>query len=367
MRGEPDQARLGGVLTTALEVVTAPLDQGRRVALRWLLATPVLGRLVRDRDRRVGLHAFVGVGAALTLTALWPAALFVVGPLLLGVAHVVGDLRYLVLRRSVSSSVVVLGAVFAAGLFAARVTDMLMPGAGLTAAQELRAIELWAGASVVAAVLSQHGQRARGLIAGGLVLGLGAAAQARPDLAQMAFAHLHNVIGIALWLWLFRRRVAPVVPALALLVAGLVLVGSGVTLGQAESRGALTFGGQHLSSVAEWVAPGLPARWMLGALMTYILLQAVHYSVWIAWVPQEDTRAEGTMSFRMSARSLRDDLRWLTVPVVLVAVAVPLIALRHGAVLTRDGYLSLASFHGYLEVAMAAYFFVAPAALERSR
>ena len=348
----------------ALEVAAEPLDWLRQRVFRWLLAAPGLRWLLLSRDRRVGVHAVLGVLVALAMTAVFPAFLFVVGPLVLGVAHVASDLRYLVLRRSVPRGVVGMAALFCGALFVLRGVELLGKR-WLGASHEMMLLEVWAGASVVAAGLAE-GRRGRAALGMAAVLGLGMAAQQRPELSRLIFAHGHNLIGVGLWLLLFRRRIGPVIPALALLLLGLGLTVSGATLPLAAGAGGLSFAGQTLADVASWIVPMVPVRWMAGALLSYIFLQAIHYSVWLAWVPQEDTRAEGTTSFRMSLRSLQQDLRWLLWPVVAVATLVPLAALVFGAPLTRDVYLSLASFHGYLEVAMLAYFLVAPGALQRT-
>lgn len=348
-----------------LDTLAEPLDGLRQRIFRWFLAIPGLRTLLLTRDRRVGAHAFLGVTLALAMTAVFPAFLFVIGPLVLGVAHVASDLRYLLLRRTVPRSVVAVAAIFCCIFFLLRLGDQLGKS-WVGAAGEMMLLEVWAGASVVAAGLG-GGSRARAVFGLGVVMALGALAQRWPDLSRLVFAHGHNLIGVGLWLFLFRRKLAPVLPALGLLVLGIAATGSGATLPLASGAGGLSFAGQNLVDVAGWIAPMVPVRYMAGALLSYIFLQAIHYSVWLAWVPQEDTRAEGTTSFRMSFRSLQQDLRWLLWPVVVLAVLVPLAALYYGAPLTRDVYLALASFHGYLEVAMLGYFLVAPAALERAR
>lgn len=346
------------------DAALAPLDHLRQAVMRAVLRTPGLRRWLLDRDARVGAHAFLGAATAVLMTVFVPAFLFVVGPLLLGVAHVASDVRYLLLRRSVPRGVAAMAALFCGSLFAVRCAELLGFRGVVSSLHEVMLIELWTGASVIAAGLAS-GRRGRAALGLGVVLGVGALAQAHPDLFRLVFAHLHNLVGLGLWLLLFRRRIRPVLPALALLAAGSALVLGGATLGLTHRVGGLSFAGQNLMDVSDWVAPHLPARLALGAVLSYVLLQAVHYSVWLGWVPQEDTLAEGTTSFRMSLRSLRADMGWLLWPVALAAGAVPLLALVFGAALTRDTYLSLASFHGYLELAMLAYFLVAPASFER--
>ncbi|MCU0659868.1 MAG: hypothetical protein MUF64_32765, partial [Polyangiaceae bacterium] len=211
----------------ALDAVAAPLDVLRRRLLRWSVATPGLGWALRSRDRRLGAHAALGVAVALLLTIFFPALLFVLGPVVLGVAHLIADLRYLILRRPVPRGVVALALLFSLGLLALRGAE-LRGWVRPDASRECWLLELWVGSSVIAAgVLSRSPGRTA--LALGVVLALGALAQRDPFLAQLVFAHAHNLIGVALWLWLFRRRVAPVVPALLLLLSGSFVTLSGIT------------------------------------------------------------------------------------------------------------------------------------------
>ena len=92
-----------------------------------------------------------------------------------------------------------------------------------------------------------------------------------------------------------------------------------------------------------------------GVGLSFLFLQAVHYSVWLSWIPQEDLPGEGTTTFKMSARSFARDLgRPAAVGVVLLALVVAAagVVTPHHA---RHVYLSLATFHGYLELSMLAF------------
>ena len=62
----------------------------------------------------------------------------------------------------------------------------------------------------------------------------------------------------------------------------------------------------------------------------------MHYAVWLHAVPQEQTRGNAT----------------------LTCLAAPAAALLGSPVGVKDLYLSLSSFHAYLELAAAAAFFV---------
>src|SRR5665213_790612 len=182
------------------------------------------------------------------------------------------------------------------------------------------------------------------------------AAPARPHLARLIFAHLHNLVAIGLWLLLFRRGRRFALPAVALLALAVALCVSGRVLPAVHfgGPGAARFVDEMVFAWPSW----MPQRTALGLGLAFVMLQAVHYSVWLAWIPQEDLRGQGTLSFRMSLRSLQRDLGpvWLGL-IALVAGAV-LAATFVDAHRTRQLYLSLSSFHGYLELAAGAFLFV---------
>src|SRR5689334_14076366 len=82
--------------TLVIETVLAPVDFVRRRALRALgaYARP----LMRDRELRVALMATAVVVTAFATTMLAPLWMLALGPLVLGVPHVVADLRYVWVR-----------------------------------------------------------------------------------------------------------------------------------------------------------------------------------------------------------------------------------------------------------------------------
>jgi hypothetical protein len=94
----------------------------------------------------------------------------------------------------------------------------------------------------------------------------------------------------------------------------------------------------------------------VGLICAFVFAQSLHYAVWLTLIPQDDTKGEGIQSFRLSARSLLTDFGALG----LMCVALLALAVVVGAVfdarVARNTYLSLAMFHGYLELALFAYF-----------
>jgi len=85
-------------------------------------------------------------------------------------------------------------------------------------------------------------------------------------------------------------------------------------------------------------------------------LQAVHYAIWLMAIPQEDGRPRGRPSVAMTCRALVRDLS----PVgVGVTVAIMVAVVGAGIVTplrTRSVFLSLVTFHAWLELALLLFF-----------
>jgi len=347
---------MAAAATTTVERMLAPLDGARRSLLqrlaRWNVARPI----VVSRDRRIRAQALIGVTASFALTLRAPGLLFMAGPALFGVAHVASDVRYLVLRRDLPRWWIRALTAGCVGLLALRGLEAAFPGAAPFAAIEVAAGWGLALCGIGAATVLSPAARGRGIAALALVFPLGLAAIARPALARVVFAHAHNLIAVGLWLLLFRRALRFAAPA----VAALVIVTAACVTGRLlpwvhlDGPGAARFAEEM---VLGWPA-GMPQRTALGLGLAFVFLQSIHYSVWLSLIPQEDRRGQGTSSFRMTFRTLLRDLHpvWLCVTIGLaLAVAAASLVDPHR---TRQLYMSLASFHGYLELAAAAFLFV---------
>ncbi len=342
----------------ALERAAAPLDRLRRGLLLGLARSKVAGPLVTRRDQRIRAQALGAVLVASALTCLCPGVLFVVGPALFGVAHLASDLRYLVLRRELPRAWTRTLAAGAVALIALRALEGLFLGRWPFAATEVGLGWTWAlvGVGAGLAFAAAPGARRRASVAGPVLLALALAAIARPSLARIVFAHLHNLAAIALWLLLFRGRRRFALPALVLLALAVALCVSGLALPAVRLGG--PWAGRFVDEMTQGWPPSVPARTALGLGLAFVLLQAIHYNVWLGFIPQDDLRGEGTLSFRMSLRSLAKDLppAWLG---LAVAAALAVVAASFvDAHRTRQLYLSFSSFHGYLELAAGSFLYV---------
>ena len=347
------------MLSGAVTIAAAPLDRARRALLLGIARVPALGAAVVRRDDRLRLQALAGAVSAFALIVLCPGVPFVVGPALFGVAHVAADARYLVLRRGVPRWWSAALAAGCAGLFALRALELALPGRLPSAALEVGFGWGWAVAGAVAgwaAARSSLPARGRALVLAPALGALGAAALAHPHLARLLFAHLHNLVAIGLWLLVWRRRRRFALPALGVLTIAVALLVSGAALPVVRFDGpwAARLVDESVFAWPRW----MPQRTALGLGLAFVLLQSVHYAVWLSFVPQDDLRGQGTLSFRMSWRSLRRDL-----PLPLLALTAAVAAAVLGASLasvhrTRQLYMSLSSFHGYLELAAGAFLYV---------
>jgi len=291
--------------------------------------------------------------------------LFVLGPVVLGVAHVGADLRYLVLRRQLPRWVSAGAWLACAALFAVRVLQELRVHFASERA-EWSLVLVWVALALVAGARRSR-SRWRLAIGTCVLAPLGALALRDPVAARVAFVHVHNLVALALWLLLFRDRLRSAFLPVAVIGAALTLLLSGAFSTWVLRAGQLQSLGLHLLEAADWVAPNVPAQHAISITLAYVFLQSIHYVIWLVVIPQEDLTTRGTLSFRMSLRSLRADFgRWGLCAIALAAGVVLIGALAH-ALRARGLYLSLAMFHGYLELAMLAYFWAAGGAAREAR
>jgi hypothetical protein len=344
-------------MTALAELLISPLDRARTACIVWGLRVGVLRTLALKKARRVPALLIGHALLAFVLALLAPSFLLVAGPLLVGVPHLLSDVRHLVLRPSLPR----LGRPLLLGgsgllLGARALEESGVPGMGR--------VELGlAGALVLAAIgLALPGARAprpRALLATLVALLLLGAALVWPRQSRLLLGHGHNVVALVLWAAFYRRGKAGAVwvVGLVLALAALLVLSPLAWLG--FQHGAQSVFGLHSLAAADTLAPGIHgARLALGVVASFAFLQAVHYAVWLHAIPQDATRGDATLSFRMSWRSLGSDLgRWALPAVAGLVLLVPLAGIV-APLATKSLYLSLSSFHGYLELAAAALFFV---------
>ena len=339
---------------TPLEGVVRPLDDARRAFWRASWRLPLLGRAMRSVDSRVPLIAALSVTVALVLTCFAPGVLFVLGPALLGVPHVASDIRYLVLRPPLPADWRLTVAAGALALIVLRVFEMVTPRGFPFALLEVSlgwtwvALGAWMGAR---AAPSPTDWRRVSLVAVSIAAAT-AMTVAHPALARAILAYAHNLVPPIIWVVLFRGRKARAALPLALLGAGACLLLAGVTLPLLQFDDPWV---AALAREARLVAPALAPSTALALGLSYVFLQAVHYSIWLVWIPQEKMRGNATLTFRMSVRAARRDFGAWGLGLIVAASLAMAVASLASVHRTRHFYLSLATFHVYLELACLAF------------
>lgn len=304
-------------------------------------AAPWMRPFIRHRELRVATFGTSVVIAALALTVLCPFWLLALGPIVCGIPHLVSDLRYLVFKPGLHRS---------AGFWMLIGAPLAVAGAGF----ESMAFGLAATAGAVVLAIGPLERKAVVLV---VVAALGTGCWMLGNVSQIVFAHLHNVIAVMLW-WCWRPRrgwLPALMPALfflgslALMLGWLEPVTSMAWLAPSSLPPEL-----HLDTLAG----GLAQPWGLRLVLLFAFAQAVHYGVWMRLIPEDDRKQPTPRPFAATFRALRDDMG-----AAILAIAAMLAAgLAAWAVLdlaeARTGYLRLALFHGYLELAAAALLFI---------
>jgi hypothetical protein len=165
-------------------------------------------------------------------------------------------------------------------------------------------------------------------------------------------AQAHNFIAVALALWLVRDKMRlPWLPAL-LFVAGVAAIAVGAL--DAPLFAALSRAGRATAIFARSVAPpSAPSIVVVRAIGVFAFAQSVHYGAWLRVVPDGERAGERPIGYRHSLALLGADFGRATAIVIVAAVALPLAAC-FALASVRGAYFTLATFHGYLELAFVA-------------
>lgn len=316
----------------AILSVLATVDAGRRRLLRGL--APWLGSLYGNRERRVAWLGSLSVVIALLLCLRFPLALFALGPLVLGVPHLLADVRYLVVQPKAHKRLLL-------------VLFVLAPLAATWISPTLKVGML----SVVGAALVARTTFPRKVLGLFVAAGLYAAALVAPTSFALLFAHAHNFIAAIVLLFFSRSIRHALLPVLLFAAFSTLLLGGafdGLCLGAAHS--ALP-GGVNLGAAIWQYAPFCHTETMaLRLVVLFVFAQSVHYTIWLRLLPDEARPRKGLRSFERTFTAVRDDVG-IVVMVVFAMVAVFFVIWGMRSLEpARLGYLRVASFHGYLEL-----------------
>lgn len=326
------------------------LDRLRARLLRGLLRRlgDPMRVVLRRPDLRVGLLGVTSVLFSALLTWWSPLWMLAISPILLGIPHLVADVRYLVIRPGYHQRLWL--AVPIALLLAAVAAGGGMP-AGLVAvactlllAQRQRRTHLL--------------RRALGLVLVGGIAWWGHAGHWYE--LELALAHLHNYIAVVLlYVWLRPGTSSGPSPSLAWvrwLPAAVIVLWSGLILlgwiGAAPGSLSVFAPDNELSlEWAQWtLAPELSPHWATRVVLLFAFAQAVHYTVWLRLWPEVARGRPTPRSFTETGRALRRDLGGAILVVAATAAICLILLAGYDLAGTRASYFRIALFHGYLEL-----------------
>lgn len=318
--------------------IAAPLDAVRSAALR------AFGRRGRaflgDRSRRVALYGVIGVLSALIITCFAPLWGFALGPIVLGVPHLLADVRYLIVRPGLTPSGGRRWLALATAVPLLTVVAYPWPVVGLCA-----------GLGVITFARTSTAKRAiAGFVWGGLIV----LAHVRPNAVGLVILHGHNLLAVALFFFVFtRRRIMAAIPALAFVAIAATML-AGLFDEWLFRFAALTSApqtGMSLTGVVATIAPLSDPTMAVRLAFLFVFAQSVHYAVWLRLVPEEARERPGIRSFASSFRALGKDLGAPVLVISAVAVAMVLVYASRSLDVARIGYLRVAAPHAYLEIA----------------
>ena len=299
-----------------------------------MAAAPLAERAdVADRRARPLLGAWFVV-AALCVAIAMPLPAMTLGPLLLGVPHLLGDFRVLWLQRP-------------GGIVDKEILRILAPLLAMTAVRPLAAFGLpdpagWEAAlGVVAIAVGAHaGFAARGVRRLVPVVALPgmALAVAFAPIVQLGLAHAHNVVAFVAWLWWTRRAGSPWGVALLYVAAWIAVLALPIS----EAELASSSFGATFATFASGLAPGLGAAFGALVVRSFVFAQLVHYAIWSFALPRVDAAREDRTS------------RGMWIAAVCACAIVPIVG-AFDPLGVRGAYLSLVVFHGWFELAVFAF------------
>lgn len=312
------------------------LDAVRRKILH--VFAPWLGSFYGNPSRRIAWAGTFGIVFALALSLRFPLALLALGPLVLGVPHLLSDVRYLIVKPGAHRRPLI-------------VLLVLLPLAATWLFPKLEVGLL----ALVGATLAARTNLFRKAIAFGVVSALYAAAFTLPATFSLVFAHAHNFIAAVVLLCFSRSLRHALAPAIVFAVLSIVMLSGGFDGFSQHAAASALRTGTDLRQAMWQYAPFCPNETTaIRFVVLFVFAQSVHYSIWLRLVPDEARPRKGLPSFSRSFRALRDDFGRLVLAGFALASTTFLVWGARDLEPARLGYLRFAAFHGYLELAFLA-------------
>jgi hypothetical protein len=331
----------GAILDHIVLRLCAPLDRLRSSVYRLLM--PLIEGLLANREQRVALTGCAVILAALAIALVCPLWQLALGPILFGTAHILADVRYCVVRPG----------------FHRRWPLILCCGLPLGAMVFGHGLDIGLMAVAFAFALARGPVWKK--ITGLLAVALAAAGIAEYGfLADVVFAHLHNVVAVLLW-WAWRKRGGRLHWIVLALYLGTWTALIGGALDEVYlSLQSATWGPEPMDILyhARFLGFGLGGMESVRWVLAFTMAQSVHYWMWIRMVPEDDRKQYTPRSFRATWAALRLDMGSLFLGLTLLSALGTAVWAAFDLLEARSGYLRFVRFHGVMELAAGALLWV---------
>lgn len=338
----------------SLEKLAHPFDRLRQKLLETFGA--FLVPFIRSRALRVNTVAIIGFSIAAILSLQLPLWQLTLGPIIWGIPHIIGDLRYLVIKQGLIRSlsfwlfVVIPLAYFT---YQPRITTTMIAvgGGALLGAIYQRSIHLQKKLSTTT---KQRLFIVFTLVSIGYLL-----AQQLPRQSHFALLHGHNLITLAIWwFWRPRRRWEWISIGVLIGFSVLILLGWEADEWRNSYPKEVAFGKLSMSYFEVTLAGIIPREWRPQLVVLYGFLQSAHYLVWVRLIPEDDRLNQTPITFRRSVIRLSQDFgSWILLFTLLAMIGLGAWAMIDVAS-ARFSYLRWISAHASLELVLIAYLFV---------
>ncbi len=359
-------------------IILTGLEKTRLACLRLTLRSHFLRDIFRDRPRRLFAQFLFALLLYFPLAVYFPLWILALGPILMGVPHLISGIRYqnylLTAGKSAPGTfrplIIGLGSIWTIVAIVRLSSDFF----GLPIKIEFFRSDLFegaAGALTIIALAFIYKQKAHTAVAGLLcyapvLLLLWRA----PMLTVGALMLAHNAIAFLYWIAACEgRRDKRAAISAALIFLGIhVLVLSGAVdfLFAANLRAeSLSWAGTSIESFGEYIVPWSHHSALFDRCVTLLALgQPLHYFIWMKAVPEQYTPHPVPTTFRKSWNFLKRDLSpALAISACALAAVPAVIWLLINFSWTYKFYFAVASFHSYLELSALSLIFVQRARL----
>jgi hypothetical protein len=333
------------------------LDSVRVLVLKTTMRSPLLKKVFVTRALRLSLFFALSLIANFMFAAKFPLWSLLIGPIVLGVPHLLSSIRYVPQMNSQTATenskklYTTVGSLF---------VFMAVARLGLThfnvqlLNQFPNLLEVFVGTLSLGVVIAIQRTWDKVLPALGILIPLFGATLLYPLQTVGALVLLHNAVGFFFWIKAARSKLDRLVAIGSLLifiaVNALLFLGIFDFLFMTRSTGILN-GALNSLSIGSMIFPNGSFVLWERAVTAYAFGQGIHYFVWLKAIPEQNLNYEHPVSFVQSLRYLEKDFNKIALWTVLLA-SITLLAYAVVASFpaARYLYLSGSAFHGYFEI-----------------